>query len=131
MNTTCTTLIRLTTENVTDIFNRCLYVANSHGKSSPLNVEGFENNFTFDTEALQEQKHNIEALLDQLPASFKNGWSFWEMYRTDDGHNWTTSLQSMEALMALGIAIQKIRYVLPKESWWSLPGGAPYVILNS
>ena len=131
MNTACTSSIRLTTESVNEILNRCLHTPSSHACRRVLNIEGYKNHFSFDPYLLSQEKGNIEALLSQLPTNFKDGWSFWEMYRTNDGQSWTTSVKSMEALMVLGIAINKISYLLPKEAWWSLPGGAPYVIVNS
>lgn len=131
MNATCITNVRLTAENVNTILNKCLYTSSSSSSHKPLIIEGYKNDFSFDTVALNQERENIEALLSQLPSNFKEGWSFWEMFRTNDGRNWTTSLKSMEALMVLGIAIEKIRYVLPKEAWWSLPGGAPYVVVNN
>jgi len=130
MNATCVNDLCLTTENVNNVLERCLYPS-SDCLRLPVSIEGYKNIFSFDPHALNMERENIESLLSQLPTNFKEGMSFWEMYRTNDGHNWTTSLKSMEALMVLGLAIGKIRYVLPKESWWSLPGGAPYVVLDS
>ena len=130
MNVTCKPCMRLTTENVEAVLNRCLYIPGSHPSHEVINIEGFKNDFSFYSQALNQEKENIECLLAQLPSNFKEGWSFWEMYRTNDGRNWATSFKSMEALMVLGIAINKIRYLLPKDSWWSLPGSAPYVVVN-
>ena len=131
MNTICATPVRLTTETVNDILARCLHIPDSNQSSEVLHVEGYKNSFSFNVDSLHREQENIEALIAQLPSNFKDGWSFWDMFRTDSGHNWTTSLKSMEALMVLGIAINKLSYLLPKEAWWSLPGGAPYLIVNN
>lgn len=130
MNTAYATRIRLNVENVQHIFNRCLYTPECSCSTEPLTVQGYNSDFVFNPDMLQLEKSNIEELLKQLPENFKEGWSFWEMYRTQDGYNWTNAAKNMEALMVLGIAIKKIRYVLPKNLWWSLPGGAPYVVIN-
>ncbi|MBQ8043599.1 MAG: hypothetical protein IJ272_05560 [Clostridia bacterium] len=133
MNTTCVPKMKLTTANVEQILKKCLYVSvpTEDEIDNPIEVEGFQNMFTFNPAMLEEEKHNIEDMLTQLPEQFKEGWSFWELYRTQDGHQWTSTARIMEALMVLGIAVEKISYVLPKSSWWSLPGGAPYVVLNA
>jgi len=128
MNTTSTQKTSLTAANVEFILQKCLCACVSNTNES-IEVEGFKNTFTFNQKMLQQERHNIEEMLSQLPEEFKDGWSFWELYRTRDGHNWTTTARLMEALMVLGIAINKLSYVLPKNLWWSLPGGAPYLVI--
>ena len=33
----------------------------------------------------------------------------------------------MQELLLLGLAIEKIEYLLPREMWSILPGGMPYI----
>lgn len=44
-----------------------------------------------------------------------------------DNIQWTGSHQTMQELLLLGLAIEKIEYLLPKEMWSILPGGMPYI----
>ena len=36
--------------------------------------------------------------------------------------------RSFEALVTLGIAIGKVKYIIPEEMWVFLPGSVPYVL---
>ena len=36
----------------------------------------------------------------------------------------------MEDLFCLGIAIGKVQYCLPRETWSLLPGGVPYLMIG-
>jgi hypothetical protein len=37
--------------------------------------------------------------------------------------------QRVEQLVQLGIAVGKIRYLLPRDMWDALPGGMPYFVV--
>ena len=130
--------MRLTDNNVKKILEKCLYPSSnisekSIGEASEntfIVVEGIQNNFTFDVKMLADEKSHIEELLDNLPASFNQGRPFLEMYCTHTGRAWTNSPQTLEKLVALGIAIGKVSYTHPKTIWWSLSGGMPYVTVQ-
>lgn len=130
--TAATKRMRLTDKNVTRILAKCLHssTANASCKSELIKVEGIQKEFIFDMNMLNSERQHIEDMLKDLPIGFKQGWSFYEMYNTKNGSQWTRNVNSMEALMVLGVAIGKLTYPVPKALWWSLPGGMPYLILN-
>lgn len=123
--------MNLTDSNVKQLFQKCLYRQASPSQANKyIKVEGVANEFVFDKEMLNAQRHNIEALLSFLPKTFREGCSFWDMYLTNNGRQWTNSPKTMESLLALAIGIGKASYPQPKSIWWSLPGGMPYVVIN-
>jgi len=36
----------------------------------------------------------------------------------------------MEKLFLLGLAIEKVKCLMPREVWPALPGGMPYYVIN-
>lgn len=132
MSTTITTKrTRLTERNVSRIISKCIHTTNApSSKLLTVEVEGIHKTFVFSQTELESERKHIEDMLKELPNGFKQGWSFYEMYHTQTGRQWTYNIKSMEALMALGVAIGKLTYPVPKSLWWSLPGGMPYIILN-
>lgn len=133
-NVTC---MKLTTQNVQNVFKSCLYASNTttvvdgcDQERNPISVYAVANNFKFDPEMLAQEKSHIEQLLSQLPEQFFNGgWTFGDMFYNRDGDTWTGILPPMEYLLALGLAIGKISFTTPRDMWWRLPGGMPYVKL--
>lgn len=72
-------------------------------------------------------------MLDQLPGEFKlsdgGGWSFLNACVESNGTLWGQHAD-VEALMALGIATDLVKYNVPRELWSELPGGMPYFVFN-
>ena len=46
-----------------------------------------------------------------------------------DGHQWTGLHLTMEKLFALGIGIERVKCLLPRELWKIMPGGMPYFMV--
>ena len=127
--------IILSAENVTNIFTKCLYkdeeIKDGTIPKDSVQVEGITTKFGFHPDRLNENKSNIEQMIDELHQDFKKGWSFLQFCIDKDGNQWTGLHLTMEQLMVLGIAIGKIEYLFPREFWSVLPGSMPYIIIKS
>lgn len=119
--------MQLTPQNVNDVFKACLYKKNED-TSQAIDVESITMKIKFNPNRLKENYDNIRSMLDRLHPNFKKGWTFLNMCDDKDGRQWTGSQADMDKLLALGLAINKLTYMLPREVWPALPGGVPYVI---
>ncbi|MEK7648239.1 MAG: hypothetical protein AAB384_04390 [Patescibacteria group bacterium] len=117
-------------ERVDAIFTECLIRADEDS-SSCVTIDGIDVRVVFHPERLQEHKDEIVAMLDELPEEFKrSGGSF--LNACNDRHNnqWTSLHRQMEALFLLGIGINRVQYLLPREEWQFLLGGMPFLVIN-
>ena len=127
----------LTSENVSEIFNDCLFkdteIVDSKPIVEPAKGEGVINTFGFFPERLEAHKTEVEEMLSQLPDGFKKskggGQSFLSACFTKDNIQWGEHM-NMEQLFALGQALKLVSYPLPKNMWNALPGGVPYITIN-
>jgi hypothetical protein len=96
-----------------------------------VRIEGIVRTFTFDKKKLEEHREQIIDLVDWLPDEFfedkGGGWSFLNLCNDRDGVQWTGLHQDMETLCCLAIAVDKGKWLLPREVWSSLPGAMPYI----
>jgi len=132
----------LNTKNVKKVFMDCLFNDEEINKdiNLPLDltklikVEGITSNFGFNLDKLNKNKKNIIDLLKQLPDTFyKNkggGWTFLNLCLNNKNEIWTGFHLVMEQLMVLGIGIGKVKYLLNKELWISLPERMPYIVID-
>ena len=85
--------------------------------------------------ALERNRRDIDALLDQLPEPFHQdtggGWSFLNMCDDKDGNQWTGLHLVQEKLVVLGRGVDRIHFLLPRELWPVLPGSVPYIMISS
>lgn len=125
--------MKLTAENVKMIFFDCLF---KKGEliENPIKAEGIISTFGFHSKRVDKNKDEIYDMLKQLPSSFQKksggGMSFLNACDDKDGNQWTGFHQTMEQLVVLGIAINKVKYNLPKEMWKAFPGGMPYFVIE-
>lgn len=124
--------MELTTENVHDIFLTCLYKPTDK-RLAPIRVKGITIKVGFHPERLADHKTDIIDMLEYLPDSFREegggGMSFLNMCVDKNGRQWTGLHQTMENLLLLGLAIEQLSFLLPRELWKALPEGMPYIIL--
>jgi len=120
---------KLSIKAVTDLLNACL-VPPEHADG--IDVEGIVSTYRFDPEKIKESADEIGALLDQLPETFQfskgGGWSFLQACVDRNGEQWGEH-PHMEALVCLGIAAGKARWMLPRQMWSAMPGGMPYFVV--
>jgi hypothetical protein len=120
-------------EKVVTVFQEVLF---QEGKSvSVKEVEAVVLKVRFDADKLKEKESDIVALLTEMPDSFKTsgggGMSFLELCVDKNGHQWADLHQTMDMLVALGLAIGKVGFcLLPRECWMVFPGGMPYIAID-
>jgi len=123
------------TKRLDEIFCDCLLTEKENGENGdPLvkvvKVEAIVNNFVFHSERVKKYTDEIVSFLDELPDKFKSsiggGWSFVNACMDKHGNQWGEH-RNMEQLFALGIAIGKAKFMIPRRMWSIFPGGVPYV----
>jgi hypothetical protein len=97
-------------------------------------VEGVIRKFGFHPGRLLEKKEAIRELLRQLPDTFHKGkgegWSFLALCEDREGRQWGEH-NRCEDLMCLGLAVNMLEFCMKRDSWHLLPGGMPYVVVNT
>lgn len=121
---------------MTKLTGRIIYgiVQDCHStEDTAIEVEGIVTKYTFDPTHLANHREEIIRLLNELPETFREsgggGWSFLMSCHDKHGDHWGEH-PSMEALMCLGIAIDKVVFPIPRGMWKMLPGGMPYFIIK-
>lgn len=89
--------------------------------------DGITGNYFFHPERLEEQRHLVATVLEELPEEFKTGDTFLKLCVNKNNVTWTGSHEICEQLMVLAIGLKLMAYCAPKEMWASLPEGLPYV----
>lgn len=121
--------MELTATNVDEITERCLSQEQSENIK---NVEGITRTWAFDPWMLNLHADDIYSMLLQLPENFRKsaggGWSFLCACNNNEGCQWGEHFH-MEMLFCLGIAIGKVKFLLPRDLWSVLPGGVPYCMV--
>lgn len=121
--------MKLTAENVEKVFGECL----SKSEDKAVKCEAVVHSFSFCKDKLEENKQNIVDMLSCLPKEFMQntggGYSFLAACNDKDGNQWTGLHLIMEKLLALGIGIEKVKCLLPRELWKMMPGGMPYFVV--
>lgn len=119
----------LNPQRVEEIFLDCLF-KDGEDRSSYVKAQGIQMAVGFHPDRLENHKTEIEALLDELPDEFRlsggGGMSFLQACNDKHGYQWTGLHQHMDQLFMLGIAINKVQTLFPREMWSALPGGMPY-----
>jgi hypothetical protein len=123
--------MKLSAKNVERVFNLC--IERETKRNDELIVHGIVNDFPFNKKMLSEYADDIIGFLNELPKEFHEndggGWSFLNACNDKNGNQWTGSHAVMEKLFVLGIGIDKVKLLLPREVWGSLPGGVPYFVV--
>ena len=117
-------------KRVNEIFMDCLLRKDEEDTGNYVEVEGIMNNVRFHPDRLESHKSEIKAILDELPEQFREsgggGWSFLSACYDKHGNQWTGLHSIIEQLFLLGIGIDKVKCLFPREMWSALPGGMPY-----
>jgi hypothetical protein len=116
---------------VLDIYRDCANLELLENSSTAIRVQKVtsDDEVCFDPECLNTHRQEIISILDQLPGTFRpgsGGDSFGAMDSDEYGAPWTSSLADVECLLLLGVAIERIEYVDPREIWDKYPR-SPYV----
>ena len=126
--------MELSSANVEEIFSDCLFEA-GEDTSKRILAEGIIRKVNFHPQRLEAHKNDIISMLHQLPDNFHQdkggGWTFLNACLNNNGEQWTGLHYTMEQLVLLGIAIDKVAFPFPKDMWSALPGGVPYFVVKS
>jgi len=102
-----------------------------------VTAQGIMRGFGFHKGRLESHREEVKAILDQMPLNFFSkaqgggeGWSFLQLCMTRDDEQWGEH-PSMEELVCLGIGLNMVQFLLPREMWRGLPGGMPYLMINT
>lgn len=119
----------LSAERVEAVFMDSL-IKSDEDKSQQLVIEGITTKVGFHPNRLASHREEIEVMLNELPEGFKKGWSF--VMACDDkyGNQWTGFHLRMEQLFQLGLGIEKVELLTPREMWPVLPYGLPYYLVR-
>ena len=124
--------MKLNSETVREIFLDCLFKEDKN-RDNAIMVTGITFSVGFNPIRLNKHKEDIIQLLDNLKDEFKQesgcGYSFLGACFDKYGNHWGEH-RNVEELFLLGIAIDKVEYLLPRELWMILPGGVPYLVIK-
>jgi hypothetical protein len=124
----------LNTDNLQRLFTFCLSTDAEAGRDE-IEVDGVRNRFVFNRTRLAESRETIELMLAELPDQFfegrGGGWAFLNACEDRHGGQWADQHRSVEQLICLGIAIDRVRYLLPRRMWAVFDGGLPYIVVKS
>lgn len=131
--------MKLTADNVMKVAAECLFTHDEfpEGADVPadaVEVEGIICRYAFHPGRLEANRANVAGMLDQLDSAFKSdgggGMSFLNACVDKDGNHWAEH-PTMGMLFGLAIGLGLARYSLPREMWSVLPGGVPYITVDS
>lgn len=121
----------LNSENVLTLFSYVLF-KDEEDKKNYVVGEGVRLKCGFHPERIKEKEPEIINLLSQLPDEFfktkGGGWTFLNACTTKDGELWGQH-ESVDQLLALGTAIKKVSWLMPRDQWHMFPGGMPYLVV--
>lgn len=120
------------------IFDDCLHVTTEEGgepTDGHPDYEGIIATYCLHPKRVDDYKLEIAEMLENLPDPFQEdtggGWSFLNACDDKNGEQWTGLHRTMEHLFILGMAIGRVKSILPRELWPALPGGVPYYVVTS
>lgn len=122
-------------KRVEEILIDCLIKDSDHinCKKLPKNkvvvVEGIANKYAFHRERLESYRGEVQGLINNLSPDIKEGISFLNICIDKENNQWGEQ-RDCENLICLAIGLEIIRYMLPKEAWFLLPGNVPIIIIN-
>jgi hypothetical protein len=124
----------LTGDNIRQLFVESLFDDNYTDTSNAIIVESVKIKVGFDPNKLESKKDQINDWLNQFSDDFYvdkgGGMSFLNFCEDKNKRQWTDFHQNMDLLVALGIAIGRIT-ITPKEMNIVMPGGVPYIMINT
>jgi len=137
-------MLELTPKNVERLFVDCLFrpdevteeqIEKREPPKGAVIVDGLTCQVGLHGGRLEEHREKVKQLLTQLPEDFirskTGGMTFLGMVTTRGGEQWTGLHRDAENLLVLGIGLGLAGYCAPKELWEALPGGVPYVWIDT
>lgn len=113
-------------ELTTKAFMDCLF-KEGEDTTNNVSVEGLTSIYRLHPERLEEKRELVINLLAELPAQFKDGYTFLNICTMKDGKQWTGSHHVCEQLVVMAIGLGLMEYCTPRKMWTILPGSVPYL----
>jgi len=128
----------LSAQRVEEIFVSCLFedgkkkIRGKHGNY--VRAEGImRRKVYFSSDRIEQNRREIEEMILELSPDFMKskggGMSFLRADHDKNGVQWTGFHLRVEELFLLGLAIGKVKLLMPREMWHVLPGGMPYYVV--
>lgn len=121
----------ISAKRVEEILVDCLF-KDGESTDEAVIVHGIINYFGFHPGRLAGYKDEVEAMLIQLPQAFRKtehggggGWSFLQACMDVEDNHWGEHI-NMDQLFCLGLGLELVTELMPREVWGALPGGMPY-----
>lgn len=120
---------QLTATRVEEIFEDCLH-SEADGVP-PTQIEGITETAEFNLNRLNQHADEIEQMLGELLIGFRyGGMAFRDFCCNQQGGQWTLYQHIMEHLLLLGLALDKIEIMTPRNIWPSLANGGPIITIK-
>lgn len=126
--------------SVDRIVRACLYTdeeltaSDSSPPDGAVLVEGIVSKIGFHPQRLEAHREEIRGLLGQMPKEFHKskggGMSALNMCNNREGRQWGEH-RDMDLLVVLGLGVGMVEYLMPREMWAVLPGGMPYILIDT
>jgi hypothetical protein len=83
----------------------------------------------FHPQRLESHRAEVKAMLLELPDPFMRskggGWSFLNACNDKEGKQWGEH-RDIDGLLALGVGLGYVKFLMPRGMWGAFPGGVPY-----
>ena len=100
----------------------------------PVRAPCIMRTFGLHPERLEGHRAKVAGFLRRMQDPFFSdkgaGWSFLQMCETRDGELWAEH-RTCDELLALGIGLGMVRFLVPRDVWAALPGGVPYLVIDA
>lgn len=95
-------------------------------------VRGIMHNMGFHPGRLEAARPKVKTWLMALPDQFRKssggGWSFLNACMDRNNEQWGEHMD-MDRLFTMGIGLNLVTFMLPRDMWNILPGGMPYIVV--
>jgi hypothetical protein len=121
---------KINSHRVHELFLSC----QSRDVANAASIEGIRGTWYLDMPTLEANRAEITEMLMELPDQFKTsggcGWTFLNACDDRCGNQWTGDHARMEELFVMGMGLDLVEYLMPRDLWVVLPGGMPYMVVK-
>ena len=103
----------------------CCHSKDGEDTTNFVKVDGIVSTFRFHPQRLEEKRELVTAILNELPADFKEGASYLKVCITKDDEIWAEMQLICEELVAMAIGLGLMEFLYSRDQWGLLPGSVP------
>jgi hypothetical protein len=113
--------MELNSNNVEEVFRDCLFYTNDN-PCKKIDIEGVNTQVSFNKDKLALHKQDIESMLLDVHPSFMTkgvagGWGFLNFRLDKNERQWTDLQVTCDYLICMGLAIDKVQFLMPRYVW--------------